>query len=125
MGVPREAVRLIGPQARPAMIGQESGRDWSEEMRTWCAEAVEALASQGLAGFVLKGRSPSCGLGTTKRWPQAHAAAPTRDGTGLLAEALQTRLPGLPLIEAEDLEDEGACARFLARVWAYPGEVGP
>lgn len=120
MPVPREPIGLVGPARAPALLGEETGTDWTERMRAWAEARVAALAAEGLDGFVLKSRSPSCGLGSTKRRP-APGAEPVRDGTGLFAAALVRALPGLPVIEETALEAPGALEAFLARARAYRG----
>jgi len=122
MGVPREPVRLVrGPDGRTLMLRNGSGEDWTARMSARAARRVEALAAEGLAGFVLKARSPSCGLAGVElhdaRAPRD--APPTREGVGLFARALVERLPGLPVEEDERLHDAGVRASFLARASEY------
>jgi uncharacterized protein YbbK (DUF523 family) len=122
MGVPREPVRLVrGEHGRTLMIGGDSGADWTERMDALAARRVEELAVVGIAGFVLKARSPSCGLaGVELHDAGAPAQAPpAREGVGLFARALLARLPGLPIEEDERLHDERARTAFLERASAY------
>src|SRR5512147_936238 len=43
MGVPREAVRLVGPAEAPRMVGLDSGEDWTERMLAWSRRRVDQL----------------------------------------------------------------------------------
>src|SRR5882762_6974511 len=62
MGVPREALRLVGTPASPRMIGLRSGDDYTARMRRFATERVRALAALDLGGYVFKKDSPSCGI---------------------------------------------------------------
>ncbi|MDO9172836.1 MAG: DUF523 domain-containing protein, partial [bacterium] len=63
MSVPREAVDLLGAPEAPRMVGAETGADWTARMDAWARGRVADLLEQGIAGAVLKARSPSCGIG--------------------------------------------------------------
>jgi uncharacterized protein YbgA (DUF1722 family)/uncharacterized protein YbbK (DUF523 family) len=121
MGVPREPVRLVrGPRGRTLMLGDRSGTDWTARMEALAARRVRALASQRLAGFVLKSKSPSCGLSRVKLYGAADArAAPKPEGVGLFARALVEGLPNLPIEEEGRLHDARLRESFIERVFAY------
>jgi uncharacterized protein YbgA (DUF1722 family)/uncharacterized protein YbbK (DUF523 family) len=113
MGVPRETIQLVPAGEDVALVGTVSRRDWTQAMREWAAARVEALAAEGLDGYVFKARSPSCGLGTT---PVA-GLGETRDG--LFAETVRRRLPLLPLADEETLVEEWGRKRFLRLARAH------
>ena len=123
MGVPRESVRLIAGRGRdgePRMVGLKSGDDWTERMNQFAAARVRALAREELSGFVLKSKSPSCGLERVKIFPDVAARGP-RDtrGTGLFAAALARAFPTLPIEEEGRLQDPRLRENFIERVFAY------
>jgi uncharacterized protein YbbK (DUF523 family) len=121
MGVPREPIRLAaaargvrsaGEQVR--LQGVHSREDWTERMHDWARERAIALAAQRIGGFVLKARSPSCGPEGVLVHRAVGEDTPT--GRGLFAEALAAAIPGLPLIDAEALENPRERERFIQRV---------
>jgi uncharacterized protein YbbK (DUF523 family)/uncharacterized protein YbgA (DUF1722 family) len=99
MGTPREPIRLEAERVR----GVRSGRDWTDELRAHAERRVGELAALGLAGYVLKSRSPSCGLGVP----------------GVFASELVARLPELPVVEEDALRDPDARDHFLTRAYAH------
>jgi len=117
MSVPREPVDLIGDPAAPRMIGVKSGKDWTELMNAWCGQRIAELLDEGLDGFVLKSRSPSCGIGSTPVYPECNAD-PTY-GNGIFALALREMCPDLPIVEDEDLDDTAERDTFLERARAH------
>jgi len=103
MGVPREPVALIAGR----MIGSISGRDHTDAMNRFAEARIAALGP--LDGYVLKSRSPSCGLLDVPGAP---------DGSGLFASALRRLRPDLPVIDEIGLEDDDRRRAFLAAVRA-------
>lgn len=117
MGTPREAVRLTGDPAAPRMVGTNSGEDWTDRMTAYAADRVEWLARQNLHGYILKSRSPSCGLFRVKVYTAS--GQPATKGSGLFARALADRLPALPIEEEGRLNDAHLRENFIVRVFAH------
>ncbi len=137
MGVPREPVHLVerdvereqkiegelGTAGSCRLVGVETGRDWTRDMKEFAASCTLDLEKQGdlnkmgLCGYIFKSRSPSCGL----RNVPIHAAenAPKREGPGLFAAAVRARFPDLPVAEESDLVDAPSCRMFLEQVLEY------
>ncbi|MEZ5394339.1 MAG: DUF523 and DUF1722 domain-containing protein [Bryobacterales bacterium] len=113
LGVPRETIQLEARGDDVALVATETRRELTEAMRTWACERAEALAAEGLDGYVFKARSPSCGWGTT---PVVGSAA-ARDG--LFAEAVRRRFPSLPVADEETLADAPARETFRRKVCAH------
>ena len=117
LGTPRPPMILLGGNSPPRLWTPSTATDHTRAMRSWAREQVQRLAGAGLAGYVLKSRSPSCGL----RGVPVHDAAgqPVGAGSGLFARALGLGLPRLPLAEETDLEDPAALTQFLRRAFFY------
>jgi uncharacterized protein YbbK (DUF523 family) len=117
MGVPREAVRLIGARDAPRMVGTRSGTDYTEAMRRWAAARVRGLAALELAGYVLKKDSPSCGMERVRVYGAGGTAS--RRGRGLFAAALLAAYPALPVEEEGRLHDPRLRENFIERLFCY------
>jgi uncharacterized protein YbbK (DUF523 family) len=115
--VPREKLLLVGPAEAPALLGEGSGHDRGPALRAFAQAFLEAPEQEDLSGFVLKSRSPSCGIGDVWRRPSL-GEPPRRDGTGLFARTLLSVRPGLPVRQETELHTEVACERFLREVRA-------
>jgi uncharacterized protein YbgA (DUF1722 family)/uncharacterized protein YbbK (DUF523 family) len=120
MGIPREPVRLVAHRDGPRMVALTSGADWTARMNRFAEARARALADDDLSGFVLKSKSPSCGMERVKVYPDGESRAPTNArGAGLFAAALARRLPNLPMEEEGRLEDARLRESFIERVFAY------
>lgn len=117
MGVPRPAIRLerIGGGVR--LLMPSTGADLTDAMGDFSRGRVDALAGMGLDGYVLKKDSPSCGMERVKTYQGA--GAPSKDGRGVFAEALLSRLPHLPVEEEGRLNDPRLRESFVTRVFVH------
>lgn len=112
MSVPREAMRLVGDGASPRLITIASGRDLTEQMVDFCRHKLDEVAQLDLGGFVLKRRSPSCGIRSASLFDEnGELRADTCNG--LFVAALVSRFPRLPLIDEEQLAEPCKAAVFF------------
>jgi uncharacterized protein YbgA (DUF1722 family)/uncharacterized protein YbbK (DUF523 family) len=119
LGVPREAMRLVGDPAAPSgprLVTIKTGLDHTERMLAWASGRVEELARLPLCGFVFKSKSPTSGMARVKVYPEG-GGAPSMAGRGLFAAALMDRLPHLPVEEEGRLNDPGLRENFIERVF--------
>jgi uncharacterized protein YbbK (DUF523 family)/uncharacterized protein YbgA (DUF1722 family) len=120
LGVPRPTIRLEdrGGGGGVRLVEPAGGVDLTDRMARFSAKRAAALGRADLSGFVLKSKSPSCGLaGVEVRRP--HGGAPRRDGRGLFAAALVARHPHLPVEEEGRLADPSLRERFVVRLFAH------
>ena len=104
LGVPRPPIGIDG-DGRLRVSG--SGEDLTDRMARFAEERLSAL--EGIAGYVLKANSPSCGKAGVPH-------GESRTGPGAFAAALLRRFPGLPIEDEVRLRDPAARAEFLRRV---------
>jgi len=102
LGTPREPMAFVKKNGRCRLEGLQSGRDLTDVMVRFAERRCAELDVLGLAGFVFKARSPSCGL---RNVPGA--------GRGIFADAFVRRYPGLPVVEEGDLREPGSVKAFL------------
>ncbi len=122
MGIPREAVRLIRLATNDdshglRMVGNKSGRDWTEDMLEFAKGRVKQLSRLDLSGYVLKSKSPSCGMERVSVY--SAKGMPTKEGRGLFASVLMESLPFLPVEEEGRLNDPRLRENFIERVFAH------
>ncbi len=115
LGVPRPALQLVGAEDRPAALGVEnSSLEVSAALLEYAQRMLPEL--QAVSGYIFKSRSPSCGLADTPLFDsEGHRQALT---AGLYARVIVATLPGLPVIDEQQLRDAGRRTRFLQQVQA-------
>ncbi len=114
LGVPREAMRLEGDPDAPRLVTVRTGKDRTDQVVHWAQKKVREVEKERLSGFILKSRSPSCGLEVMSAF---HQGCPVgKKFVGLFARTLMGHLPLLPVEDAERLHDPEARKIFLGRV---------
>ncbi len=86
-------------------------------MLQWVKKKLAALEREDLCGFVLKARSPSCGVHDSKVYSKPGRVANGR--AGLFAEAVMVRFPFMPVEDEEGLQDPGIRENFIERLFVY------
>lgn len=115
LGVPRDPIQLVAGKGGVTLVQPATGRDITQTMRGFAARWLDALGP--LDGFLLKSRSPSCGISEVK----VHSADGkrfTRSGLGVFAQAVLDRFPQAAVEEEGRLGDAASLDRFLTRIFA-------
>ncbi|MBK7208013.1 MAG: DUF1722 domain-containing protein [Elusimicrobia bacterium] len=116
LGVPRESIHLVRRDGEVRLVSVKTDKDLTQDMRRWAARRLESLEKQGLAGFIFKKDSPSCGL---ERVRVHGGAGVDKSGAGLFAAAVRERWPLLPVEEEGRLNDPRLRENFVERVFAH------
>lgn len=117
MGIPREAVRLVGSLDNPRLVGRQTGRDWTKTMRNWTKDLMPKLEENRLCGFIFKAKSPSSGFQRIKIYPESGGQPVSYAGVGLFAELVMERFPLMPVEDDGRLHDVVLRANFIERVF--------
>jgi uncharacterized protein YbbK (DUF523 family) len=116
LGVPRPPVRLVtGPNGLQVLGVDDPALDVTDALKSFSQDWFEGLSD--ISGFILKSRSPSCGLYDTPCFdPQGMERS---QGGGLFARLLIERYPRLPLEDENGIHDSQRRQAFIDRVLAY------
>jgi uncharacterized protein YbgA (DUF1722 family)/uncharacterized protein YbbK (DUF523 family) len=117
LGVPREAMRLVGDPATPHLVTVKNGTDHTEGMREWARKRLDTLENEDLCGFIFKSKSPSSGMSRIKVY--GSSGAPSLRGVGIFAQAFMDRFPLLPVEDDGRLHDPVLRENFIERIFVY------
>lgn len=117
LGIPREAMHLVGDPKDPSLITIRTRRDISGQMKQWISMKVNQLEKEDLCGFIFKKGSPSSGLTGVKVYTEA--GFPAYRGMGMFTRAFIERFPLLPVEDEGRLNDPVLKENFLTRVFVY------
>ena len=107
LGVPRHPIRIIRKGSDLRLVQPETGKDVTDDMTRFVEKYLDGVKDTD--GFVLKFRSPSCGIKDTKIYSGTEKGASSTRGGGFFGGAVIRRFPGLAV------EDEGRLQNFRIR----------
>lgn len=108
LGVPRNPIRLIKGEGGELRLQQyETERDVTGVMNSYNQQFTQAVTE--VDGFILKSRSPSCGISGVKIYPSLGKVSHLGTAPGLFAGAVLEAFPDVAC------EDEGRLTNFRIR----------
>ncbi len=115
---PRDSIQLKKIDGKTRLYNPKSDTDLTEKMEEYSEKRVSELKDQEIYGYILKAKSPSCGMERVKIY-KGHAIAPDTKGVGVFAKALLNMYPNLPVEEEGRLMDPHLRENWISRVFAY------
>jgi uncharacterized protein YbgA (DUF1722 family)/uncharacterized protein YbbK (DUF523 family) len=115
LGIPREAMRLVGDPASPRLLTIRTKRDHTDGMLRWAAKRVKELEKEDLCGFVFRSNSPSSGMERVKVYNVS--GMPVKTGVGIFARAFMEHFPLIPVEEDGRLHDPKLRENFIERIF--------
>jgi uncharacterized protein YbgA (DUF1722 family)/uncharacterized protein YbbK (DUF523 family) len=116
LGVPREPIRVIEGNGRRSLCQPATGRDLTDEMNGFAARHLESVGD--IDGFILKSRSPSCGIKDVMIYPGAGFVPPARKGAGFFGTAVLERFSHLAVEDDGRLENPQVRGHYFTRLYA-------
>ncbi|MFX1538230.1 MAG: DUF523 and DUF1722 domain-containing protein, partial [Promethearchaeota archaeon] len=107
LGIPRFPVRLVDADGETRLIQPATNNDVTEKMHHFAENFLNPL--QDVDGFILKYRSPSCGLKNVRLYVGAQKPGLRGTRSGLFAGHVIEKFSGLAI------EDEGRLKSFKIR----------
>ena len=115
LGVPRPKIQLIEIDDQIRCVDWDTHQiDYTQQLIDSCDNQKTWLST--ICGYILKTKSPSCGLTKTKTIRNDQLVA---NGQGIFASRLNETYPNLPLIEEDEFENKEKVADFIASVKRY------
>lgn len=113
LGVPRDPIIIVLDGGR-RLVQPSTGRDLTEAMGSFTASFFERLGE--VDGFVLKSRSPSCGVHDARICSELQDGSLVH-GSGMFGREVVRRLGGIPVEDEARLRNTGQAEHFLTRAF--------
>ena len=118
LGVPRGRINLIRSNGEYRVYQPSHGRDLTTPLQDFSKTYLSTLGE--VDGFILKSKSPSCGIGTTEVFDSPHASEPSsRDGTGLFAREVLKRFGHVAIADEHIVQDHAVRHHWLTRLFVH------
>jgi len=107
LGVPRDPIRIVAEDGEARLVQPSTERDLTDKMVTFTGEFLSG--ERDVDGFILKSRSPSCGIRDVKQFTPAGHSSPDGKTRGFFGAAVVDRFPNAAI------EDEGRLRNYVIR----------
>lgn len=116
MGVPRPSVVLARIGQKIHMVEPVSKTDYTDRIEDYSRKTLEAL--KDIDGFLLKSKSPSCGVGNAKLYKDdlQHGIGKTN---GIFADYCKKYFPYLPVEDEGRVHDDWIRRDFLTKIFVF------
>lgn len=115
LGVPREPIRVVKVGGELRLVQPATGRDITQAMRDYTETFLSSLGA--VDGFILKTRSPSCGIKEVKVYPGMGKVQAIGHARGFFGGAIWERFPHLAVEDEGRLNNWRIREHFLARIF--------
>lgn len=115
LGIPRQPIRMVKQKGEIKLIQPSSNLDLTDRMRRFSDSFLTSVGE--VDGFILKFRSPSCGLKDVRVYPGTGREPPTSKSPGFFGSAVLRRFPGLAVEDEGRLRNLRIRDRFLTKLY--------
>jgi uncharacterized protein YbgA (DUF1722 family)/uncharacterized protein YbbK (DUF523 family) len=115
LGVPRPPIRIVNKEGTFFLYQPETQRELTSEMAKFAEEFLSSL--KAVDGFILKYRSPSCGISAVKIYHDFSPQARTSQGRGLFADQVLKKFGYLAVTDEGKLKNFKLRENFLTKLF--------
>lgn len=117
LGVPRDPIRIVRRDDAFRLVQPTTGRDLTEEMEAFAQRFLDSQAE--IDGFILKSRSPSCGIRDIKVFTDNDEELSKGRTDGFFGKAVKDRHRGLAIEDEFRLTDSRSRDHWLTKVYLH------
>ncbi|WP_428026518.1 YbgA family protein [Arcobacter sp.] len=117
-GSPRETIRLVRNGDDIKVTTSDGSKDVTKQLDDISVFCAQKIAKDDICGFILKSKSPTCGMERVKVYQEKNAPS-IKEGVGLFTKRIKEFYPYLPVEEEGRLNDPWLKENFLMQVFAY------
>lgn len=114
LGVPRQRLIIVKSGNSKNFFQPDTKKDFTEIIHGYNTKILNSMPE--IDGAILKAKSPSCGVGSTKLYKDGVIVGKTY---GFFAESFKKIFPHIPLEDEERLRNDVIRTHFLTRIFAF------
>jgi len=116
LGVPRSTIRIVSVNGEPRLIQPATGLDVTERMMDFSAHFLSSLSD--VDGFILKFRSPSCGMKDIRVYSSSANGVAVSKTSGFFGGAVVKSFPDMAVEDEGRLRNFNIREHFLTKIYA-------
>jgi uncharacterized protein YbgA (DUF1722 family)/uncharacterized protein YbbK (DUF523 family) len=115
LGVPRDPIKIISKNDKQRLVQPSTGNDYTDVMNDFAKKYNDSLSD--VDGFILKSRSPSCGVKDVKLFDNVDEGPQIGKTTGFFANEVLRKYDGLAIEDEGRLTDDRIREHFLTKLF--------
>ncbi len=116
LGIPRDPIRIVYSDGSPNLLQPNTGKDVTRFMVEFCNSFLDDLTD--IDGFILKSKSPSCGIKDVKIHVGSGPAPKETKGPGFFGKAVLEKYPNLAIEDEGRLTNSRIKQHFLTKIYS-------
>ncbi|NYT03112.1 MAG: DUF1722 domain-containing protein, partial [Candidatus Methanofastidiosa archaeon] len=116
LGVPRDPIRIVSFAGEMKLIQPKTEKDVTKQMIDFSNSFLDNIIN--IDGFILKSKSPSCGIKDTKIFSGYGSPPNQSKGSGFFGKAVLERYPNLAIEDEGRLINSRIKQHFLTKIYA-------
>lgn len=117
--IPRETIRVIIENNTEKLIHSLSGFDITNLMNDFSSNYIKTLENKRIHGFILKSRSPSCGIKDVKLYKTHGKSNSIGKTSGFFAREIINHFNGLAMEDEGRLTNYNIREHFLTQIFTF------
>ncbi len=115
LGIPRSPVRVVLKDKIKKLVQPETGKDFTKKMNDFTNDFLKKI--ENIDGFILKSRSPSCGIKDVKIYPTSDKSAPIYRESGFFGENVLKLFPSIAIEDEARMRNPAIREHFLRKIY--------
>jgi uncharacterized protein YbgA (DUF1722 family)/uncharacterized protein YbbK (DUF523 family) len=119
LGIPRDPIRIVYKNKKKKLIQSKTQRDLTDRMNNFSMNFLDN--KKNVDGFILKTRSPSCGIKEVKIYLDDKGGIPSGRSPGFFGNAVLKNYPHLAIEDEGRLRNPNIREHFLRKLYVFAG----
>lgn len=115
LGIPRYPIRIVLNNNKKELIQPETMKNFTKQMNDFANKYLIKL--KNIDGFILKSRSPSCGVRDVKIYPRSEKSAPIYRESGFFGGFVLSLYPNFAIEDEARLRNPAIREHFLRKLY--------
>jgi len=119
LGSPRSALRLVERKEESLkLLESKSGIDYTDKMMDFSRKYVEKIKDKNIDGFIMKAKSPTCGVRTVKiYYDTGKSHAKSAKNPGMFGKMIMDTFPNVPVETERRISNFNIRDRFFVEIF--------
>ncbi|MGG7145750.1 YbgA family protein [Clostridium butyricum] len=115
LSIPRNPLRIEKDSDVNRLIEAKSNVDYTYQMCEFAEEFINGM--DDIDGFILKSRSPSCGIKDVKVYPKSQKCSISKNATGIFSSKVIEKISNIPIENEGRLKNYNIRDEFLTKIF--------